>query len=184
MTWSERLRKTRRKLVKKNGRRLLQALDRYLGSRSLVGDHPFFDPAQFPAVATLEANWRPIRVELERLLAAREHIPPFHAVSPDQKRISEGDNWKTFILFGFGRKRAAPDEHVANAVRYCEKPVGTPAVLQGAEAVSRHLEIHPPADRQARPAAARGRAPEDIDRHEGRGQGRRCGGRRGEAPVP
>ena len=56
MTWFERLRKTRRKLVKKNGRRLLQALDRYLGSRSLVGDHPFFDPAQFPAVATLEAK--------------------------------------------------------------------------------------------------------------------------------
>ena len=104
MTWSESLRKKRRKLVKKNGRRLLQALDRYFGSRSLVGDHPFFEPGQFPAVATLEANWQPIRAELERLLAAREHIPPFHAVSPDQKRISEGDNWKTFILFGFGRK--------------------------------------------------------------------------------
>ena len=104
MAWAQSLRQTRRKYVKKSGRRVLQAIDRYLGRKSLVGDHPFFDPSQFSFVQTLEDNWRPIRAELEKLLEAREHIPSFHQVSPDQKRISKDDNWKTFILYGFGRK--------------------------------------------------------------------------------
>ena len=68
MTWFERLRKTRRKLVKKNGRRLLQALDRYLGSRSLVGDHPFFEPGHGSDLRTVgrttfePVEARPLRV--------------------------------------------------------------------------------------------------------------------------
>jgi len=104
MAWVQSLRQTRRKYVKKSGRHVLQAIDRYLGRQSLIGDHPFFDPAQFPCVKSLEENWRPIRAELDKLLEAREHIPSFHQVSPDQKRISKDDNWKTFILYGFGRK--------------------------------------------------------------------------------
>jgi len=103
MVLSQSARKFRRKYVKKAGRRVLQALDRYLGKQSLVGDHPFFDPGRFPHVEILERNWRTIRRELDQLLHASEHIPPFHEVSPDQKRISKDDSWKTFILYGFGR---------------------------------------------------------------------------------
>jgi beta-hydroxylase len=90
--------------VKKTGRRALRMVDRFIGNRSLVGDHPFFDPVQFPFIESLEKHWGPIRAELERLLEARDHIPAFHEVSPDQKRISKDDHWKTFILYGFGRK--------------------------------------------------------------------------------
>jgi beta-hydroxylase len=98
------LRAKRRHYVKSRGRRMLQALDRYLGRASLVGDHPFFPSDLFPYNQTLEDNWRTIRAELDRLLEHREQIPPFHEISPDQYRISTGDNWRTFILYGFGHK--------------------------------------------------------------------------------
>ena len=98
------LRDRRRALVKKYGRRALQAIDHYLGRESLVGDHPFFDPDLFPYNRELEHNWRAIRAELDRLLETREQIPPFHEISPDQSRISTGDHWRAFILYGFGHK--------------------------------------------------------------------------------
>ncbi len=94
----------RRAYVKQRGHRLLQAIDRYLGRQSLVGDHPFFDSDLFPYNRTLEENWKTIRGELEQLLEHREHIPPFHEISPDQSRISTGDHWRTFILYGFGHR--------------------------------------------------------------------------------
>ena len=40
MAFLDTLRTQRRAFVKNNGRRMLQALDRYLGRASLVGDHP------------------------------------------------------------------------------------------------------------------------------------------------
>lgn len=98
------LRAKRRAYVKRHGRRVLRAIDRYLGRKSLVGDQPFFDKELFPYNLLLEENWQAIRLELDRLLQAREHIPPFHEISPDQYRISTGDHWKTFILYGFGHK--------------------------------------------------------------------------------
>jgi ornithine lipid ester-linked acyl 2-hydroxylase len=94
----------RRAYVKNHGRRVLQAIDRYLGHASLVGDHPFFDKDLFPYNRTLEENWKTIRTELEQILEHREHIPPFHQISPDQSRISTGDHWLTFILYGFGHR--------------------------------------------------------------------------------
>ena len=102
MSIAEMVRGTRRRYVKKGGRTLLQTLDRLLGKQSLVGDRPFFDETQFAYVDTLEKNWKAIRAELDELLESPEQIPAFHQISPDQKRISKGDNWKTYMLRVFG----------------------------------------------------------------------------------
>ncbi len=48
MEFAQVLRAKSRAYVKSHGRRLLQAIDRYLARSSLVGDHPFFDPDLFP----------------------------------------------------------------------------------------------------------------------------------------
>lgn len=98
------LRKRRRRYVKQIGKRTIRSLFGYLGRQSLVGDPPVFDTSLFPQLAPLEANWRTIRAELDRVLEARDALPPFQMVSPDQKRIAKGDRWKTFILYGFGHK--------------------------------------------------------------------------------
>lgn len=100
--WADRLRAARRRSVKNVGRRLTRALDRFFAAQSEVGDPPVFDSALFPFLGSLEEHWQEIRAELEPLLAHREHIPPFHAISPDQGRISKGEQWRTFFLYGFG----------------------------------------------------------------------------------
>jgi len=100
--WGDRLRAARRRSIKGLGKRLTRALDRFFAAQSEVGDPPVFDPALFAFLAPLEQHWQEIRAELEPLLAHREHIPPFHAISPDQHRISKGEQWRTFFLYGFG----------------------------------------------------------------------------------
>jgi len=100
----ERLRRFRRVAVKSSGRQLLRLLDRFLGWQSLIGDRPFFPNEMFDYLHILEANFAPIRAELETVMKLRDHVPSFHEISPDQKRISIGDNWKTFVLFGFGHR--------------------------------------------------------------------------------
>jgi len=120
MALLETLRTKRRAFVKNNGRRMLQALDRYLGRASLVGDHPFFPSDLFPCNQALEDNWETIRAELDRLLEYREQIPAFHEISPDQYRISIGDNWRTFILYGFGHKSERSCQQCPETTRILE----------------------------------------------------------------
>ena len=57
----------------------------------------------FDWVPTLESATPAIRKELEGVLRRPEDIPAFHQLSPDQKKISKEDNWKTFALNVFGQ---------------------------------------------------------------------------------
>ena len=68
------------------------------------GGKTFFDTAEFPWVARVEAQWRAIRKELDDLLRERDRIPNFQDVSPDQALLTEGDQWKTFFFYGYGHK--------------------------------------------------------------------------------
>jgi aspartyl/asparaginyl beta-hydroxylase (cupin superfamily) len=99
--WIRRPRKRFIKLLKRRGR---PALNGFLARHSRVGDPEVFDPALFPWVEELEDGWKPIRDEAEGMLALREHIPAFQEISPDQYRISDTDEWKTFWYRGFGHR--------------------------------------------------------------------------------
>lgn len=96
--------KRRRKFVKNTGRQLTRALSNFLGRQSLVGDTPVISNKHFPHLREFEKNWRIILKEVQQILEHREAIPLFHDVSPDQHKISTGQNWRTFILYGFGEK--------------------------------------------------------------------------------
>ncbi len=98
----EQFRAIRRKIVKKSGRFLFRLLAQFIRGQSLIGVQPVVDKSVFPWVKELEANWREIQSELSQVLTDRDTLPSFHQVSPDQKRISTGDNWKTCVLFVFG----------------------------------------------------------------------------------
>ena len=114
------LRAARRRSVRSLGKRVLRRIDRYIAANSLVPDQPVLDAETFPWVAELEANWRDIRAELDEILRFREHIPRFQDVSADQYRISPDDQWRTFILYGFGYRSEVN----------CELCPKTTAVLQ------------------------------------------------------
>jgi len=92
----------RRKWFLKRGKRILRRLFSYLGKQSLVGDPAVFNASIFPWAMELEKNFDVIHQELQGILTMREYIPLFHELSPDQKKISTGENWRTFFLMGFG----------------------------------------------------------------------------------
>ncbi len=100
----DKVRRKRRRFVKKLGKRVIRRLADFLGRQSLVGDLPVFRTQDFDWAVRLEENWDVIRLELDRVLTHHADLPSFHEISPDQAKISKGDNWKTFILFGFGYK--------------------------------------------------------------------------------
>ncbi len=64
----------------------------------------------------LEANWVVIRSEMDGVLSHKDEIPSFHELSPDQSRISRGNNWKTFVFFVAG-------ERIDVNCAYCPKTV-------------------------------------------------------------
>ena len=103
-SWFTRFKKSRRRWVKRSGKRLIRRLAHFLGRQSLVGDMPLHDLKDFPELKPFVANWQVIRDEAREILKHRDAIPAFQDVSPDQMRIATGNNWRTFILYGFGTK--------------------------------------------------------------------------------
>ena len=100
----ERFRKTRRRIIMKSGKSLLKLMSRVIARQSLIGDQPVFDKSVFPWISEFEAHWEECRRELEQVLQTRDELPAFHELSPDQYRISRGDNWKTFVFYVFGER--------------------------------------------------------------------------------
>lgn len=93
-----------RRLLIRGGKHFLRWSGRFQARHSLVPTTPAIDSATFDWVPLLEGAWTGIREELDHLLEHPEDIPAFHQISPDQTRISKGDNWKTFGLYVYGRR--------------------------------------------------------------------------------
>lgn len=118
---SDRFKKYRRKRVKKTGKWLIRKLESVLAKASLVDNKPFAETAEFPHLLEIEKNWQHILKEVETILEHRESIPTFQEVSPDQKKIAKGDNWRTFFLYGFGQPLPKNSTQAPIAVASMEK---------------------------------------------------------------
>ncbi len=84
------------------GEKFVRSLDGYFGRHSLVGDHTFFDPADFAWIPALEAGFPAIRRELEAVLSYRDDLPNFQDISTDQYQLTDDDRWKTYFFHGYG----------------------------------------------------------------------------------
>ncbi len=104
MSFGQKFRRERRRIVKRAGKKLIRNLADFLGRQSLVGNAPVLDNSHFAFLKTFEDNWQGMTTEVQAILKHREDIPVFQDVSPDQMRIAKGTNWRTFILYGFGTK--------------------------------------------------------------------------------
>lgn len=93
-----------RRMLLKAGKKFLRWNGDFQTRHSLISTTPRIGNHEFNWVTALEARWPAIREELDRLLEHPEDIPAFHQISPDQQRISKGDNWKTFGLFVYGQR--------------------------------------------------------------------------------
>lgn len=91
----------KREIVHRAGKSFLRAVGDFQARHSTVSTEPILPNREFPWVQQLEAEWQDIRAELDSVLTRPEDIPAFHQISPDQRRISRGDHWKTFALYIF-----------------------------------------------------------------------------------
>jgi beta-hydroxylase len=89
------------------GSSTLRAIERLVVRYSLVETSPFLPVERFPWAATLEANWRSIRAELDDVLRDRDDLPAFQEISADQVNLTDDDRWKTFFFYGYGFKSEA-----------------------------------------------------------------------------
>lgn len=93
-----------RTLTIKAGKHFLRRLATIQARHSRIPTTPFIGNEHLPWTRELAAATDGIDAELEPLLAKLDHIPAFHEISPDQKRISTGDSWKTYVLYVFGQR--------------------------------------------------------------------------------
>jgi beta-hydroxylase len=99
----EQLKKPMRAFVKKTGKKLVRKIAKFQSAQSKVPDTPKIDNSHFPYLQPLVDDWETIRDEALNVLRFREDIPGFQDISPDQYRLAQGTNWKTFIIYGFGQ---------------------------------------------------------------------------------
>jgi len=83
---------------------LVEWVNRNVERHSLVETSPFVAESSFPWHTTVESRWQVIRQELDALLAHREALANFQDISPDQRRITDDDRWKTYFFYAYGRR--------------------------------------------------------------------------------
>jgi ornithine lipid ester-linked acyl 2-hydroxylase len=105
-------------------------------------DKTFFDPASFPWVATVEADWKVVRKELESLLMHREEIPNFQDISDAQKILTEGDQWKTFWFYAYGEKAEENCARCPETVRVLQKIPGMKSAMFSILSPKKHVPEH------------------------------------------
>jgi len=103
-TFIDQYRRFRRKRIKRVGKYFLHKLSGFINRQSLIGSQPVFKKAIFPWITEFENHWEEIRSELDLVLKSPDDLPCFHELSPDQKRISKGSNWKTFVFYCFSTR--------------------------------------------------------------------------------
>lgn len=97
----------KRRFIKNTGSKALWSFERTMARHSRVPDGALPDRSCFPWLAALERATPSIQRELGALLVHRHLLPDVHAISPDQRSITSDDRWKTFFLYGFGKRSAA-----------------------------------------------------------------------------
>ncbi|MHA7859335.1 MAG: aspartyl/asparaginyl beta-hydroxylase domain-containing protein [Henriciella sp.] len=100
----ETLTKPRRAFIKKNGKKLMRWVAGYQSRQSKVPDTPVIPNARFQHLEAIREEWPTILKEAQAVMAYRDVIPGFQDISPDQYRLAKGRNWRTFILYGFGKR--------------------------------------------------------------------------------
>ena len=129
-------------MVHRLGKAFLRAIVDFQGRHSRIPVTPVLANDTFDWVPRLATAWPQIRAEFDTVWAQPDDIPAFHQISPDQARISQGANWKTYALFIFGQP-------VADNCRTCPQTARLLATLPGLQnawfsilAPGYHIPVH------------------------------------------
>jgi aspartyl/asparaginyl beta-hydroxylase (cupin superfamily) len=106
------------------------------------GYKTFFDNSDFSWVESVEAGTPAIRRELDVLLERREHIPNFQDLSDNQKELTEGEQWKTFVLYGYGRPVTENCAMCPETIRVLKMIPGMKTAMFSILAPGKHIPEH------------------------------------------
>jgi aspartyl/asparaginyl beta-hydroxylase (cupin superfamily) len=104
MTTGSFIAEIKRATVHAAGKMFLRSLSIFQAKHSLIPTTPIIGNEHLHWTKELENRTATIQEEFEKIWKKPEEIPTFHQISPDQARISRGNNWKTYGLFIFGQK--------------------------------------------------------------------------------
>ena len=122
--------------------KLLPVLERPLDKHSLIGAGTFFEAAQFPWAVELEKNWCLIQQELDTILQNHQAIPNFQEVLPSQQRLTNDNDWKTFMFYGYGHKMEANCDRCPNTAHLIEQVPGMKTAFFSILSPGKHIPAH------------------------------------------
>jgi beta-hydroxylase len=92
-------------VARRTGKKSLRALNALFTRESLIPVDPILPRESFAFEAELEANWRTIRDEIAPLLGRSAELPTLEDIESGQGIATP--EWRTFWLWGFGRRSEA-----------------------------------------------------------------------------
>ena len=122
--------------------RIVAGVERLNLRQTKVGNPAIYDKAVFPWAREIEAEWKAIRAELDRVLVRQADLPGFHEIASDVATISQDRGWKTFLLAGYGFKSDANIKLCPNTWRVCQKIPGLITVMYSILEPGKHLPAH------------------------------------------
>jgi aspartyl/asparaginyl beta-hydroxylase (cupin superfamily) len=124
------------------GDRILRAINRLIARASVLPERPFYEPADFPWVHELEANWKVIRRELDDVLAYHADLPNFQDISTDQASLTDDDRWKTYFFYGYGFKSEPNCLRCPETTRLVERVPGMETAMFSILSPGKHIPPH------------------------------------------
>lgn len=98
------LQKTREYIKLNVLRPLLLNFGFWMSKYSTISNDAVLDKSTFQFSEILENNYAEIKKELESILAFHSLLPNLQDIQQEQKILTSDSHWKTFFLFGFGKK--------------------------------------------------------------------------------
>lgn len=122
--------------------RIFERFEKILCRFSKVPEQTFYDPKTFQWIERIEREWPKIRAELDDILKERDRLPAFHEVSPPQRLITQDDRWKTYFLFGYGKKCVRNCVRCPETSRVVESIPGMKTAFFSILAAGKHIPPH------------------------------------------
>lgn len=135
-------RKSRDFIIYKLGKPAILWLQNIIARYSIIANDCFLEPDYFDWTSELESKWQIIRQELDFILVHTEHLPGFHDISEDQKRVSGDDLWKTFFLYGYGIKMEQNCQYCPLTTKLIEEIPGMKTAFFSILLPGKHIPEH------------------------------------------
>ncbi|MEB3356461.1 MAG: aspartyl/asparaginyl beta-hydroxylase domain-containing protein [Synechococcales bacterium] len=129
-------------LIVKGLERSVPHIEKLVPQYSKVGESVWFTTDQFPWAATLEANWKTIRQELDQVMERVDELPNFQDISTRQYRIANDDRWKTYFFWAFGFRAEKNCDRCPETTRLLESIPGVKVAFFSILAPGKHIPNH------------------------------------------